>query len=114
VLCVFVAARRIEGHTERYRSRFGLVPAFRAALHIGTVAAGEIGQQRREIAYVGDTLNTAARLLDAARDGGRDIVASQALLQRLSLPDGIIVEPLAPADAAGKREKVPLAALSLA
>jgi len=112
-LCVFAAARNIERRTEWYRGRFGLTPSFRAALHIGTVAAGEIGQQRREIAYVGDTLNTAARLLDAARDAGRDVVVSRALLDRLSLPDGLLVEPLPPADAAGKREKVPLAALSL-
>jgi class 3 adenylate cyclase len=114
VLCVFAAAQGIERRAAWYRDRFGLVPAFRAALHLGTVAAGEIGQQRREIAYVGDTLNTAARLLDAARDARRDVVISRALLDRLSLPEGLVVESLPPADAAGKREKVPLAALTLA
>lgn len=113
-LCVFAVARAIEQRGAWYRSRFGLVPTFRAALHVGTVAAGEIGQQRREIAYVGDTLNTASRLLDAARDAGRDVVVSQALLDRLTLPAGLRSERLTPADAAGKREKVPLAALSLA
>jgi adenylate cyclase len=113
-LCVFAAAGAIERHAERYRNRFGLVPTFRAALHVGFVAAGEIGQQRREIAYVGDTLNTTSRLLDAAREAGHDIVVSQALLDRLSLPEGLIVEPMLPADAAGKREKVKLAALALA
>lgn len=114
VLCVFAAAHRIERRGAWYRKRFGLVPQFRAALHVGTVAAGEIGQQRREIAYVGDTLNTAARLVDAARNSGRDVVASLALLGRLTLPAGLISEPMPPAEAAGKREKVPLAALSLA
>lgn len=113
-LCVFAVAQGIARRADWYRQRFGVVPSFRAALHIGTVAAGEIGQQRREIAYVGDTLNTAARLLDAARAAGRDIVASQAVLDRLSLPQGLIVETLPPAEAAGKRERVPLAALSLA
>lgn len=114
VLCVFAAAQGIERRAAWYRARFGLVPKFRAALHVGRVAAGEIGQQRREIAYVGDTVNTTSRLLDAARGAGRDIVVSQALLDRLSLPEGILVESLPPADAAGKRERVPLAALSLA
>lgn len=114
VLCVFAVAQSIERRAAWYRGRFGLVPAFRAALHLGTVAAGEIGQQRREIAYVGDTLNTASRLLDAARDAGRDVVVSLALLGRLTLPDGLVSEAMPPADAAGKREKVPLAALSLA
>ena len=113
VLCVFAAAQGVERRAQWYRARFGIAPTFRAALHVGGVAAGEIGQQRREIAYVGDTLNTASRLLDAARDTGRDIVVSRALLDRLSLPEGILVESLPPADAAGKREKVPLAALTL-
>lgn len=114
VLFVFAAAQRIERRGAWYQKRFGLVPDFRAALHLGTVAAGEIGQQRREIAYVGDTLNTASRLLDAARDAGRDVVVSLALLGRLTLPDGLVSEAMPPANAAGKREKVPLAALSLA
>lgn len=113
-LCVFAVAQAIERHAAQYGGRFGLLPSFRAALHVGFVAAGEIGQQRREIAYVGDTLNTASRLLDAARDAGRNVVASRALLDRMALPSGVIVEPLPPAEAAGKREKVPLAALSLA
>ena len=43
------------------------MPEFRAALHCGEIVAGEIGDVRREIAYVGDTLNVAARLLDAAK-----------------------------------------------
>ncbi len=113
VLCVFAAAQGIERRGDWYRARFGIAPTFRAALHVGGVAAGEIGQQRREIAYVGDTLNTASRLLDAARESGRDVVVSQALLDRLSLPEGLAAEALPPADAAGKREKVPLAALTL-
>ena len=54
----------------RYRGRFGVVPEFRAALHCGEIVAGEIGDVRREIAYVGDTLNVAARLLDAAKTTG--------------------------------------------
>ena len=34
----------------------------------GEIVAGEIGDVRREIAYVGDTLNVATRLLDAAKE----------------------------------------------
>lgn len=114
VLCVFAAAQGIERRAAWYRTRFGIVPTFRAALHVGSVAVGEIGQHRREIAYVGDTLNTTSRLLDAARDAGRDVVVSRALLEQLTLPQGLLVESLPPADAAGKRERVPLAALTLA
>ena len=56
--------------TSTTSTRFGAVPTFRASLHYGEIVAGEIGDVRREIAYVGDTLNVAARLLDAAKELG--------------------------------------------
>ena len=69
--CPFVARDFIERTgSDRYLERFGAVPEFRAALHYGEIVAGEIGDVRREIAYVGDTLNVAARLLDAAKTTG--------------------------------------------
>ena len=61
------------------------MPAFRAALHCGEIVAGEIGDVRREIAYVGDTLNVAARLLDAAKTLGHDVLVSADLLERATL-----------------------------
>ena len=57
----------IAANSAQYRRRFGAVPEFRAALHCGEIVAGEIGDVRAEIAYVGDTLNVAARLLDATK-----------------------------------------------
>ena len=88
-----------------------MVPEYRAALHIGAVVAGEMGDLKREIAFVGDTLNTAARLLAAGRDLGRDIVASTTLLDRLALPEGLAREPLDAIALRGKERAVPLAAL---
>ena len=66
----------------RYRERFGAVPEFRAPLHCGEIVAGEIGDMRREIAYVGDTLNVAARLLEAAKTLGHDVLVSTDLLEK--------------------------------
>jgi len=90
----FVARDVIAGNGERYRRRFGVVPEFRAALHCGEIVAGEIGDVRREIAYVGDTLNVAARLLEAAKTAGHDILASADLLAAAMLPAGVRSEPL--------------------
>jgi adenylate cyclase len=111
VLCAFAVRRRILSRAGAYEERFGVVPEYRAALHIGAVVAGEMGDLKREIAFVGDTLNTAARLLVAARELGRDIVASTTLLDRLALPDGLAREQLEPVTLRGKERAVPLAAL---
>src|SRR4029450_2760707 len=70
--CPFIALGYIAANRSRYSERFGIAPEFRAALHCGEIVAGEIGDVRREIAYVGDTLNAAARLPEPAKTGKRD------------------------------------------
>jgi adenylate cyclase len=92
--CPFVLLDLIERHRQDYLQQFGIVPGFRAALHYGEIVAGEIGDLRREIAFVGDTLNVAARLLDAAKDIGHDVLVSQDVLALVSPPDGLKVEKL--------------------
>ncbi|HKY61166.1 MAG TPA: adenylate/guanylate cyclase domain-containing protein [Gemmatimonadota bacterium] len=111
VLCAFAVRKRILSKAAEYEERFDVVPEYRAALHIGTVVAGEMGDLKREIAFVGDTLNTAARLLVAGRELGRDIIASTTLLDRLALPADMSREPLAPLALRGKEQTVPVAAL---
>jgi class 3 adenylate cyclase len=112
--CPFLAQEFIERHRKTYLSRFGVVPAFRAALHYGEIVAGEIGDVRREIAYVGDTLNTAARLLDAAKEIGRDVLVSDELLAVAALPDGITAEKLPTLSVRGRAQPLGVAALTRA
>ena len=109
--CPFVARDLIAAGGERYRGRFGVVPQFRAALHCGEIVAGEIGDVRREIAYVGDTLNVAARLLDAAKTLGRDVLVSTELLERATLPPDLKAEPLPTLAVRGRAAPLGIAAL---
>ncbi len=113
-LCPFGIARRIERASDEYVRRFGFTPAFRAALHAGDIVAGEMGAMKREIAFIGDTLNTTARLVDAARDTGHDILMSGELADKLRLPAGLVAIPLEAARLRGKEKPLPIAALRLA
>jgi adenylate cyclase len=110
--CPFVAQDAIASHSEHYMRRFSVVPEFRAALHYGEIVAGEIGDVRREIAYVGDTLNVAARLLDAAKTLGRDVLVSADLLALSTLPAGVVAEPLPTLALRGRQTPLEIAALS--
>jgi adenylate cyclase len=109
--CPFIVRDIIARNRERYRSRFGVAPAFRAALHCGEIVAGEIGDVRREIAYVGDTLNTTARLLEAAKTMGRDVLVSADLLQQTRLPADLRSEPLPTLEVRGRSAPLGIAAL---
>jgi adenylate cyclase len=109
--CPFVARDFMAANRESYLKRFGAVPSFRASLHYGEIVAGEIGDVRREIAYVGDTLNVAARLLDAAKALGHDVLISADLLARATLPSGIVAKPLPTLTVRGRAAPLEIAAL---
>jgi adenylate cyclase len=109
--CAFVARDFIAAGAKRYRERYGVMPEFRAALHYGEIVTGEIGDVRREIAYVGDTLNVSARLLDAAKTVGRDVLVSAELLERATLPPGVVAEPLPTLTVRGRAAPLAIAAL---
>ena len=73
---------------------------------------GELGYLKKEIALIGDAMNTAARIQEACRDTGCRVLASAALLERIgALParrDGRALGPLA---MRGKEQSIELYAL---
>lgn len=111
--CPFIALQRIADNAAHYRRRFDAVPEFRASLHCGDIVAGEIGDVRREIAYVGDTLNVAARLLEASKGLHRDVLVSAELLAQVRLPADLQAEPLPTLSIRGRDAPLEIAALSL-
>jgi adenylate cyclase len=89
VRCFFGIRAAVARQAARYEQDFGVVPRFRGGLHGGTVTAGELGDLRQQIVFVGDILNTAARLEEYAKRSGLDLVVSGELLTRLALPPGL-------------------------
>lgn len=72
----------------QYSARFGVVPEFKAGIHLGFATVGEIGVIKRDIAYSGDVLNTTARIQAKCNDIGVNLLFSKALFE--SLPSGNI------------------------
>jgi adenylate cyclase len=105
------AADAIAADVEAWRRDFGAAPRTRAALHAGPVVAGEIGDIKREIAFLGDTLNTAARIAEEARRHDALVLASAEALAGATLPEGLERADLGPVALRGKAEPVALALL---
>jgi adenylate cyclase len=112
VTCFFAMRAAVAGQAARYEDEFGVVPRFRGGLHGGTVTAGELGDLRQQIVFVGDILNTAARLQEYAKRADLDLVVSGALLQRLTLPTG--VQATRCGELALRGKEAPVAAYGLA
>ena len=93
---------RVAANADAYRRQFGLVPDFRAGMHCGEIV-GELRSRKKEIALIGDPMNTAARILDACRAPERSALASSALLDRLKgLPAAVAPSAIAPLALRGK------------
>ncbi len=108
----FAARARLAARTADYQREFGLVPEFRAALHCGPLVIGELGLLKKEIALIGDTMNTAARIQQACRDTGHAVLASGALLEHVAeLPAGIVKRALGALRLRGKEAALDLCAL---
>jgi adenylate cyclase len=107
----FGAIRQLAEVGSAYEREFGLRVAFRAGLHSGPVVVGEMGTIKKEIALIGDTLNTAARIVDACRDCGENVIVSAPLLRQLAIPTGIVARALGPIRLRGKQSPVELFAL---
>jgi adenylate cyclase len=60
-----------------YLENYGFVPQFKAGLHMGMVTAVEVGEVKRDIAYHGDTLNTAARIQSICNQYDKAFLVSQ-------------------------------------
>jgi len=58
----FACQQQLNERRPYYTTTYGFLPEFKAGLHLGVVTAVEVGEVRRNIAYHGDTLNTASRI----------------------------------------------------
>jgi adenylate cyclase len=89
VAFLFASEERLKAAAPSLHNRHGAVPGFRGALHAGPLVVGEIGGFKREIAFLGDAMNTTARLEQVCRQTGRRFVASEPFLALATIPAGI-------------------------
>jgi adenylate cyclase len=53
---------KLKNRAKYYYNKFGVLPEFKAAIHMGLVVVAETSDLKREIAFHGDVMNTTARL----------------------------------------------------
>jgi adenylate cyclase len=109
--CLTTIDATLTARAEYYRRAFGVTPEVRVVLHAGPIVAGECGDAKLSIVYLGDTLNTAARIEETAKTLGHDYLISDVLLARLDLPPSLRSDPLGPVRLRGRRQPIVLHAL---
>ena len=71
-------------HRADYLNKFGQSPTFKASVHAGSVIVTELGVHRKELAYHGDVLNTAARMLELCSRQGKWLLVTTSFAEALT------------------------------
>jgi adenylate cyclase len=112
VAACFSAMDRLARLAPDYRREFGAAVNFRAGMHCGPVVTGEMGSVKKEIVFLGDTVNTTARIQEMCRQTGDRVLASADLIDRLELPHDVAKRSLGGMGLRGKKNDVALYALT--
>ena len=102
----FGCEKQFQDNANYYLSNYGVLPHFKAGLHMGKVTAVEIGDIKRDIAYHGDTLNTAARIQSVCNDYQKKFLISAYALDSLDPQHQIKTEAIGDILLRGKSVKM--------
>ena len=108
IRCFFAMKEALRQQAGKYTERYGLLPEFKAGLHLGKVTTGEIGVIKKEIIFTGDVLNTAARIQGLCNSYQVDLLLSGDLLHRLDLPATFYSKSFGATELRGRDEKIEL------
>jgi len=112
VACFFEMKKELAKKSAQYINLYGLLPSFKAGIHIGKVTTGEIGKIKRDIIFTGDVLNTAARIQGLCNSYGMDILVSEELINKLDLDKRYAIQSLGERELRGRDKKVKLYTIS--
>ena len=109
--CFFEAKKEIEKQSLNYLDNYGVVPEFKAGLHVGFATVGEIGVLKKIIAFSGDVLNTTSRIQSSCNKLNAELLVSEELMKRLNFDESLKAKKLGEIELRGKQEKIRLFAI---
>jgi len=101
----------IQSVKQKYISKYGVYPEFKAGLHGGKVIVTWVGVLKKEIVYVGDVVNTTARIQEDCKRLAKDFLISEDLLNRISGLDNVRASFVEETIPRGKEESIKLYSL---
>jgi adenylate cyclase len=109
----FSCEARFKKRADHYTKQYGHIPEFKAGLHMGKVTAVEVGNIKRDIAYHGDTLNTASRIQSVCNEYNKRFLASMFILQNMETAKHYKYESIGLIGLKGKSNAIEIASIDL-
>ena len=104
----FACSEQFAKRSAYYEEQYGRLPFFKAGLHGGKVTAVEIGEIKRDIAFHGDTINTAARIQSLCNTYNKSLLVSKGFTEFDGFGLQFITTSLGLVTLKGKQEAVEL------
>jgi adenylate cyclase len=108
IRCFLLIDELMLKRSEYYLNKYNIVPGYKAGMHGGLAITGELGYTKREIAYMGDVLNTTARIEESCKTFGKRFLISDEIMQQLELPTRITAEEVGMVKLRGKTNEMRL------
>lgn len=102
----FACEARFNEKADYYITQYRQIPQFKAGLHMGKVTVVEVGDIKRDIAYHGDTLNTAARIQGVCNSYQKKFLTSAFVLKSTDVEQSFKIESMGMVTLKGKKEPV--------
>lgn len=102
--------QQIAKREAHYLEKYDCIPFFKAGLHAGMVTVTEVGKYKKEIAYHGDPINTAARIQGQCNHFQEELLISEDLLKQMDIHN-FEVKPLGHMLLKGKENEVAMYAV---
>ena len=104
----FAYQNHLNKRKEYYEAKYGFIPKFKAGANLGKITVAEVGDIKREIAYHGDTINTAARIQSVCNTYGKSFIISEELKDQIEWDESFTIEFLDSIRLKGKEKEVKL------
>lgn len=85
----FAFQKHLQNRKDYYISKYNFVPEFKAGANIGNITVAEVGDFKREIAYHGDTINTASRIQSVCNTLKKSFLISEELKNEIEVNEKI-------------------------
>jgi adenylate cyclase len=84
VRCIIEMQKVIEARRDYYTKQYGYIPQFRTGMHLGRVLITWVGELKKEILYIGDVMNTTARIQEDCKRLKQDFLVSEEIVDGLN------------------------------
>ncbi len=102
----FTFSEILERRRSYFEKTYGFLPEFKVGLNAGEITVAEVGIIKRDIAYHGDTINTAARVQDLCNKYEKRFLATDRILSNVGELNGYKAELIGDLTLRGKSRTV--------